>query len=322
MIDDVLISDEKDAWEALKHAVEKEISDTAKVTFKNWPIFDITIEGKDFNGTIPTRIMPPILDLQKEIFKVYCRAKYGTEDIRKLTHGEKEILELVVSIKPGSTKFITNLFCFLNEIVKNTNMNGNQAVLLLVGVALLITSSVAWKDWLILKERQHASDTTVQLSEQETKRLEIFTRALSEDHRLRESNEATSDFKSSISRKLKPTDQLKINEESIINGARAAEIIPLPKQEAREIRIDGEFIINEVRFPSEFGGKYRLSVTRLSDDINVMVDASPDTLTSEEVSILKDSGFGVKRVIMMINAKELRGNISSANLVTIASPNQ
>jgi len=320
MNDAVLISSEEEAWEVLRKAIEKEISDTVTITFQNWPVFDITIEGEDFNGTIPTRIMPPILDLQKEIHRIYCKARYGSEDTRKLTHNEKLQLELIVSIRPGCTKFTTEFFNVLNEIVKNSNMSGTQILFLLLGVSMMITSTILWKDWLAAKERAHGREVSVSLSEEETKRLALITQALTESHTLKQNQEAIDVFKSNFSRKLEPADQLKVNEQPIINGEKALEIVPLPKQEAKEIRIDGEFIINEVKFPTEFGGKYRLSVTRLSDDTNVMVDASPDALDPEELSIIRDGGFEVKRVIMQINAKQLRDTITSAHLVTICWP--
>ncbi len=264
--------------------------------------------------------MPPILELQKEIHRIYCKAKYNTEDTRKLKPDEREILELIVTIKPGSTKFITKLFEALNEIIKNSNMNGKEAVILLVSVSAIIATTVGWKDWVSLKEREHGKDVTVRLSEQETKRLELVTKALSKEPELIKSKQFISEFKTDLSKKLKPTDQLKVNESSVINGVRASEIAPAPRKLAEDIRLDGEFVINEVKFPKVYGDKYRFSVTRLIDDKNVLVDVSPDKLTDEQITILKDSGFGIKKVIMEINAKELRGHISAANLVKIKWP--
>lgn len=322
MIEKILISSERDAWETLKKALADEISETAQVSFDGWPVFRLTIEGKDFSGTIPTRIMPPILDLQKEIYRIYCRAKYNTDDVRRLRPDEKEMLELVVSVKPGSTKFITDLFKALNEIIKNTNMSSREAVILLVSVSTLIATSIGWKDWLSAREREHGQDVSVHLSQEETKRLQLVTEAMARSPELKHNSEAITGIKSDLSRKLQPSDQLLIDEMPVINGVRSAEIVPAPRKAAEEIRIDGEFVINEVKFPSKFGGKYRFSVTRVIDGKTLLVDALPDMLTGEQITILKDGGFGVKRVLMEINAKELRGNITSANMVSINWPLQ
>ena len=177
-MEQIIIRNEEDAWDNLQRALANKISETATITFQGWPVFKLTIEGKDFNGTIPTRIMPPILDLQKEIHRIYCNAKYGTNNIRKLKAEEKEHLELIVSIKPGSTKFVTDLFKALNEIIKSSNMSGRETIILLVSISTIIATSVGWKDWLSLKEQARGQEITVQMSKQETQRLDLITQAL------------------------------------------------------------------------------------------------------------------------------------------------
>ncbi|AKH37352.1 MULTISPECIES: hypothetical protein [Nitrosomonas] len=320
MTEEIIISSESEGWELLEKALANEIGSAATITFQDWPVFNLTIEGRDFHGTIPTRIMPSIMDLQKEIHRLYCKAKYRTEDIRKLTQDEKDQLELVVSVKPGSSNFFTELFNALNEVIKNSNMDGTQALILVLGIGMMITSVVCWKEWVQSKERLHSKETTVRLSEEETKRTKIITDAMKESSELKKDKEDVDAFRSNISRKLKPTDQIRVDNEPIINGEMAAEIIPSTKEESEDIRIDGEFIINQVKFPNEYGGKYRLPITCLFDDKNIMVDASPDTLTQEDISILKESGFSVKRILMQINAKQLRDQITSANLISIQWP--
>lgn len=320
MIEKISVKNEDDAWELLQKALANEISETAQVTFEGWPIFKLTIEGKDFAGSIPTRIMPPILDLQKEIHRIYCKAKYNTEETNKLRKEEREFLELVVSIKPGSTKFITDLFKALNEIIKNSDMSGTQILILVISIGTLLTTSVAWKDWLASNERKHGQEVTTKLSEQETKRLELVTQALTATPELRQNKTAIDNFKSDISKKLKPADQLIIGEDPIINGERAAEIVPSPKEVTIDVRLDGKYAINEVKFPTEYGGDYRFSVTRLKDDKSFMVDASPDALTPQQITILKDGGFEIKHVFMGINAKQHRSTVHSARLLSIEWP--
>lgn len=322
LIEEIIIGNEDEAFSLLQKALGNEITDTTKITFKGWPIFNLTIEGKDFNSSIPTRIMPPILDLQKEIHRIYCKAKYNSEDTRKLTDEERELLELVVTIKPGSTKFFTDLFNALNEIVKNSNMNSTQVLSLLIAISFTLATSIGWKDWLSAKEREHGQDISVRLSEQETERLKLVTEVLSRTPELQQNKESISNFQSAISKRLRPSDQIKINDEPIINGARAAEIVPAPKEISKEIRLDGDYRINEVKFPTKFGGEYRFSVTRLTDEKTFMVDAAPDVLQPEHIEILKEGSFSIKYVSMQINAREHRGHITDANIVYINWPSK
>lgn len=320
MIEQVIIKSEDDAFAALQKALAQELDENTQVVFEGWPVFRLTISGEDFDSSIPTRIMPPILDLQRELYRIYCKARYNSEDTKRLTQDERELLELVVTVERGSSAFITELANSLNEIVKNSNMSGDHALILLVSVAVLITASYGWRDWLRKREREHGQEITVRLSEQETRRLELVTEAMRQKPELVENQGSIDRFRSDLSKKLKPADQIAVDSQPIITGVRAAEIVPTPRAAAEDLRIDGEFVINEVKFPRVFGGKYRFSVTRVIDQQHMMVDAQPGVLTDEQLDVLKEGGFGVRPVLMEINAKSLRGYISSASLVSIRWP--
>ena len=196
-------------------------------------------------------------------------------------------------------------------------MDGKQTIILLVAIAALATGHFAWTDWVRLKEHEHGEETTSRLSEQETERLKLVTDAMQQKPEIRRSQEFISHFKGGLSRRLKRTDQIKIDGQAVITGDRVTEIVPPRRTASQEARLDGEYLINEVKFPERFGGTYRFSVTRMHDSKNLMVDATPEKLTGEQITILKDGGLSVKKVYMEINAKELRGHISAANLVSI-----
>lgn len=322
MEEEIIIRTDDEAFSALVRAMANEVGETAQVVFEDWPVLKLTISGEDFHGSIPTRIMPPILELQAAIHRIYCQAKYNSEDTRRLRQEERELLELVVTIKPGSTEFITRLADALNEIVKNSNMNGTQVLILLISISALLAGSFGWKAWIRAKEREHGQDVTVQLSQEETRRLEIVTQAMQRQPEIKKSQESIDDFRADLSKKLKPSDQIKVQSQPVITGVRAAEIVPPPRASAEEVRIDGEFTINEVKFPKVFGGTYRFSVTRVLDGKQLTVDALPGVLSDEQIQVLKDGGFGVRPVLMEINAKELRGHISSASLLSIRWPEE
>ena len=319
-MDKIVIKTEGEAFAALQRALDDKVPIGTIVEFEGWPVFKLRISGEDFHGSIPTRIMPSILELQKEIHRVYCRSKYNTENTRVLRQDEKEMLELVVEIKTGSTEFVTELSDALNEIIKNSNMNGEQALILLVSISAMLVGGLAWKNWLAHKEREHGQDVSVQLSQEETKRLEIVSQAKAREPSIEQNHQAIETFRSNLSKKLKPEDSISVDQQEIVTGERASEIVNAPRELAQEVRIDDEFIINEVKFPKVYGGKYRFSVTRTADRKQLMVDAHTDVLSAEQISVLKDGGFGVKSVLMEINARSLRGHISAARLVSISWP--
>lgn len=319
-MDSLVIQTDDDAWKALTKALANEIGDTVNVIFEGWPVFKITLEGEDFHSTMPTRIMPPILELQKEIHRIYCRAKYNDESTRKLTDEDRKALELVVEVKAGSSEYITKIGKALNEIIKNSNMTGPQVVVMLVTISGIIAGEFAWKDWVQFREREHQMDLSVRMSEEETKRLELVTKAMQRDPEIQKTRDAIDELRSDLAKKLQPGDKLKINAQPIVTGSRAAQITSTPRISSEETRVDGEFVINEVKFPKMYGEAYRFNVTRLIDNKTLTVNVSPSKITDQQLAILKDGGFGIRKVIMEINAKDSRGNLSNANLVSIKWP--
>lgn len=320
--DALVIKNEQEAWEALQLALAGQISETAQISFKGWPVFRMTIKGEDFDGSIPTRVMPPIFKLQAEIHRIYCHAKYQTDDTRRLKQEERDQLELVVNIEKGSTKFITDIANALNQIIKSSNMNGRQALILLATTGAMITSTVTWKDWLQTKERLHGEEITVKMSQEETRRLELVTKALTAQPELRKAQESIDDFKSDLSKRLKAEDKINVAGESVIDGVRAAKIVPTPDVEAREIRLDGNFEINALEFPEQSGGVYRFTVTEPLSGQPLIVDAAPNVLTEQERMALyltfSGSFQGSISVFMKVNARQGRSGITGANLVSIS----
>lgn len=319
-IEIIKITNDVEAFAALGKAIANEIGPDTQVIFEGWPVIKLTISGENFHGSIPTRIMPPIMELQKEIYRIYTRVSYNTDDTRNLKQEERDQLELVVEIRQGSTEFLTELANSLNEIIKSTDMSSQEALILLVSIAAMMTGAFAWKDWLRTKERTHGEEVSVKLSQEETRRLELVTTAMSREPAIAENKVALDNFRDDLSRRLKPEDQIKVDFQPIISGERASEIVPAVRVPSVEIRIDGEFIINEVKFPKSFGGKYRFAATRVSDGQHMIIDAHPDVLSADQIQILKDGGFSVKLVHMQVNAKRLRDTISAASLVSINWP--
>lgn len=314
----LVIKSEEQAWAALQEALAGKVTVDTRVTFEGWPVFKLHIQGEDFNGSIPTRIMPPILDLQKEIHRIYCRAKYSSDSVHSLKQSEREQLELIVTVEKGSTNFIADLAGPLNDILEGSNMDGQQTLIFLTAVGLLTAGVIGWKSWLKTREEEHGQQTTVALSVQETERLKIVTDAINQQPVLRKTSDALDLFRGDISKRLKDSDQLSITGESIIDGVRAAEIVPTPRVAPVEARLDGKFEINEVKFPKNFGGSYRFAVTNVSNQESFLLDASASLLSSEQISILKNNSFNIKPVYMEINVKRnSSGTVIDANLVSI-----
>ncbi len=146
-----VIGSEQDAINLLKQLNDgMTFKEVPTLKFENWPVLTIRISGKAYNGTVPTRIMPSILELQQQVNRTYCLTRYNSDNVRKLTKEDREQLELVVRVDKGSSVFET----FINDVLLKTfqdavkNMPPEHITYTLLGFGLMITSTLAWKMWL------------------------------------------------------------------------------------------------------------------------------------------------------------------------------
>lgn len=113
------ISNDRNMTRAITAAVEGEYGLFADgLRFTSWPPYQITIKGDDFDGGMPTRIMPAFMELQRALRRAYARDIYG-DDKAVLTTDERERTGLVIRLEPGSTTFGANLLPVLEALAGN-----------------------------------------------------------------------------------------------------------------------------------------------------------------------------------------------------------
>lgn len=317
-IQTIKITNEDEAFEVITEALGNNLPDNVQIEFKGWPILHIKLKGDDFKGTMPTRIMHPILDLQKELNKVYCREKYGTDNTNRLTDEERENLELIIQVNEGSSEYFANICKAMTELAKATNMSGKDVVLLVTVLATSYTATTSWKSWLTHEESKHNIEQTVRLSEEETKRQALLADAINNNTKLILAAEGADNVKNEFAKRLKPRDSIEVNGEVIMDGAHAKKIVKTIPVEPEDIRIDDIFVITDVSFPQELGQPYKLSVKKISDKSTLVIEASHAAITDDQIAVIKDAGFGIKRVLLSINAKKKNDRIYNAKLVGIS----
>lgn len=316
---DIVIRSEDEAWSWLKRALnhDPELDGPINIKFDGWPSLDITFKGQDFDSSVPTRIMPPLLDAQKEIHRLFCQLRYGEQNLRKLKNDERERLELVVKVGRGSSKYVTNLQDALTEVGRSAiaKMSSRDILIAIVSVALIWGSTIAWKEWLSTEAQKKSIESRVEMSKLEKEKLELLAGAYKSNPAIKELSEGVDEFRNDSLHQLKPSDTFELPKSTVeVDGSYAAAITHKPREESVEIRLDGEFIIQSVVSGQTKG--FRIKVRRISDGKIVTVAIPDGTLTPSEINILKNSEWAKKPVMMEINARMLRNQITTATLVS------
>lgn len=292
------------------------------IKFENWPVFKIRIQGKDFDSTIPTRIMPPILELQKEIHRLYCISKYGEDNLRRLTKEDKDKLELIVEVGEGSSLYEIQFDEALIKIFSDTvgRMSPEQVTTSILTIALSTASVFAWKAWLKHKEAVKDKETQVDMSKEETKRLGIVSQALSNNNNIQSVAENIDSVRNSLLASLHSEDKItfsssdeEVSSDLVVPGYVAEELTSSPPEKSKEKIINDDFILLVARFSYE---KNRIQVERLSDGIKFWVDIPEEALTAKQYKLIKNSGWIKKKLNMSILVKHRHERIISGTLIS------
>jgi hypothetical protein len=296
-----------------------------KVTFEGWPKLTIRLIGEDFDRSVPTRIMPAILELQKQVYRLYCRTRYGDENLRKLTKEDRDKLELVVKVDKGSSIFETLLSEPLVKIFQDatSKMTPEQLTMTLIGFGLMLTGGWGWKVYNNRKSQEHALNHQVELSKIELQKQQIIAEsivaALHQGNPLiREIRDENDAFKSDLLSRLKPTDQLQIASENTnpltISGAQGALLNPRERKQASERFIDGSYSIANIGLEDLDNTDLEI---RDSQGNLIRVIIHDGALNHSQMEILKNDGFGRRPIHMRLLVKESGGRITKAQLISI-----
>lgn len=324
----ITITNEDQAIELLKKIVDGfEFDEALKVEFESWPRFTIRIKGADFDGTIPTRIMPTLLDLQKEVYRVYCVTTYADDNLRRLTKKDKEKLELVVKIDKGSSIFETLLQEPIIKILQDatTKMSPTQLTVVLIIFGLSVTSLLFWKMYLTKASKDKELDHTVDLSKLEKEKMEVVQRAMQKFPEAQASSENMNSVRNGLLTKLKANDDLEINTQSNeviskpinISGTQAEEITYTPRESAVEKMIEGEYHLRSADFTKTDGVSVVLE--DVSGEYLFRAKIPLGVLGFEQMESLKNNSWNKKSLKMSLLVKELHNRYTSAKIVSVKS---
>lgn len=323
----IKITSEEEAFALLKRLVDGfQLDEDFEVEFESWPRFVIRIKGTDFDGTIPTRIMPTLLELQKEVHRVYCRTAYGEESTRRLSKQDREELELLVKVDKGSSIFETLLSEPITKILQTavTKMTPEQLTALLIVFGLSITSVLFWKVWINFRTKEKELDHTLELSRIEKEKMALIQKAMERFPGCQQASTGMDTVRNELLTRMKPSDQLHVDTGTAqqpypnpleLSGEEASQIIHKPRETAVERLIDGKFLLRHVDFTRPEG--VRAELERAADGYAFRADIPLGVLGHDQIEALKNNSWGRTHVAMSILVKELNRSYTSAKVISV-----
>ena len=277
--------------------------------FVDWPLYEIAIEGEDFDGGIPTRVMPALIELQRTMNRAYARSVHGSP--RRLNSREARQTQLIIRLEPGSTKFVVALAKLLN--VAFENMSGRQRARTIVAVAAILTLGDVRTAEMDAETERLEIEYQVEMDAQETRRLEIVADLVSKNIELTELMTDMTRIQGEWLKRLDTTDRLFINGEEIETGDDGP---------GRTIlRTKSEHIVSVFRILSVISGGvgpgFRMRVLNIETGERFRVTVSENTLHPRELATLQQSEWGKAALQMEIVADRRDGKIRRARLLSV-----
>lgn len=311
----VVIATEEDAWVALERATLGDgYPDGVELEFKGWPVFQMDVKGRDWNSTVPTRVMSPLLDVQKDINRAYTSIKYSDFNLRKLRDEERDELEVVVKVEKGSSIFNAELWKQFSHMAEAAigRMNGDQIVITVLGIALAITAPVMYKAWLASRQKEKEVASRLELSQQETERLKVFAEAVKSSPSLQAVREDAQATHNRLLKSVKPGDSMAMKGVEL-GSDEVAVLVQSERERAQDIFVEGNFVVLGNRTDKSDG--FRITVKRLSDHLTLNADV-PLALPYEQQQLIQKAEWSKGKIRLSITASILRDAISQAIVVS------
>lgn len=188
----------------------------ADVTFSNELLcLRVVIGGERYKGTVPAELARAIWEFQEALYKSAAFVLHGDNDARKLTAEQKLKLELVFSVKEGSTDMESTINGLV-DVVKGalSDMDPKLRAKVLVAIVVIVAGgALGWKmldQNAEVKKAEIAAQLEVGKEVEQTKRLTLFKEFASQNLAVSKFEEAATVGGRAIVRSVQDADAVAI----------------------------------------------------------------------------------------------------------------
>jgi hypothetical protein len=320
------IEDEQQAARYLESALKGQFEDkNVAIEFSGWPILSIRSRGEGYDSTITPDMAEALVQIQHAMNRSYARYVHNSSNARVLTAGEKQDIQFKAKVKRGSSLIEVNLGEYAEKLATALvgKMTSTELVVTILGLAFFAGSAVVTKAFLKHKAEEKLADIEfrkqVALTAQETMRLEVVTAALAGRPKLVATQEDFDDSRREILRSVGDAKTLEVNGMEMPNAV-ARTIATAPRQRSKDIQLNGNYQIFKIDWQQE--GVARLWVGGGGRSGEFIANLSTETLSDQHKTMLQNAEWDRKSLYMQINATELRGEITTAQIVSVAWPRE
>lgn len=319
----LLVDSEDTAIEMLQAALDSRYEgELIRLDFEDWPVIRLRYTGEKFQGTITPDIAQAIVDLQEVLNRSYSLAVNHTSSLRSLSDDDRRALQVVATVEDGSSLVEVNLGNWAEKLSTGLvgKMTGTEVVITVLGAAVVVTAG-----WLLknhLKNRSEEKKLELEnaqrlsLSQEETRRLEVVTRAMQSSAVVRETESFAESARDSLIKSAFDAESFTAQDSVSISGDEARKTYRAKRREPLEVQLNGSYSIKSFTWAEDLESA-RVKVQREDDRMEFTADLSVQALTPEQKARFKDATFDNVRVYLSVNATVLSDQVTTARIVSV-----
>lgn len=319
----ITIRNESQAIALIQRALSQQLEGSElRLDFKNWPTLELRYTGEKFDGTITPGVAQAIVELQLALNRIYAFAVKGTTNLRALTEEERNAIQVVVKIEKGSTL----LDIFLNDWSQKlaselvNKMTGTEIAVTVLGSALFVSAG-----WVLKHHLQSRSEekklgiekaSLLQLSQQETERLKLVTRAAESNPVVRTAQVFSEHTNAALLRSAFDADGMTVQGGFTVDSNLARQAYRGPRRQSVPVQLNGTYTVKSFAWDAD-GMAAKVRIVAEGSGQEYTAELSVNALTADQKLRFKDATFEQARVHLTVNATELDGEITTAKIVSV-----
>ncbi|MBF5006386.1 hypothetical protein [Diaphorobacter caeni] len=314
---EITISTDEDAVALLSIALETPAeTEGAVLVFDNWPQVEIKLTGTHYEGTITANAAQMLIEYQKAFEHAFLELVKPKST--RLTNSEKKDLAITAEVKKGSTLLTLDFNAALTQLSTQLvgKMTPNEILIAILGLGTIAGATFVVKTF--VKERATRLtrtaelDSQTQLSEQETKRLQIVTQAMQAQPKLAFVKDDFDNARDAVLRNASDANTLSLDGVKM-TSTQAVQMARQPRESSKEAQLNGVYYITGVSWPDDVTASLELRGLENSREFKATLNT--ESLLQKDKSLIASAEWGRTPLYLSINAKLLRDNVISATVV-------
>lgn len=329
MKDDIIIIQSED--EVIKYLEQYSEGHAIPNNIKldGWPNLAFKLTGEKFQSSITPSVMKGFVKMQSQVNRVYATLKYNDPE-KMLSQDERQSIEIIVTVDSGSSIINIDFNGLLESVEKAIidKMTPQEMITIVLGTAVIWGAASMWKKYLDHRREIRALEakneseklflnTMTIMSQEETKRMEIFQKVIDGIPQLKQQQDIADDAKAEL---LKSLSNAKTVEFADINldQEMTKQLSTNARRKPITTRIDGIYRVEKV--DSSDPDVFKVTVRETGTDKLVTCIVQDVFLDEKEnKEMLQKAEWDREPLHLSINAQILGGEIKSAIIVYVKS---